>query len=83
MRVLRYEITDDDAWHVYTLSGPIVRVADRGGMVHIWALADVGTPFTAILRLFATGDEVPDDTTYRGTAVSESGRLVFHLFEQA
>lgn len=83
MKVYRYEITDDDQWHEITLSGPIVHTAIRDGAFHFWALAGVGTPFKARLRLFGTGDEVPEEAMYRGTAITESRLLVEHLFEQA
>jgi len=84
MNVYRYEIKVDGKWHDVELSGPIVKVASRNGVtdvVHVWALAGVGTPFTARLRVFGTGHDVPDDTTYRGTAIAEP--YVWHLFEQA
>ena len=83
MKVYRYEVPDDDQWHAFELSGPVVHVAIRDGAFHYWALASVGTPYTARLRLFGTGDEVPGDTVYRGTAITESGLLVMHLFERA
>lgn len=84
MRVYRYEVKVDGYWHNFELSGPIVHVASRNGatdVVHFWALANVGTPFTAKLRVFGTGHEVPEDTVYRGTAIAEP--FVWHLFEQA
>lgn len=83
MKVFRYEIPDDNAWHEISLTGPVVHTAIRDGAFHFWALAGTGTPYTARLRLFGTGDEVPGDAVYRGTAVTESGLLVFHLFEDA
>ena len=84
MKVYRYEVPVDDSWHDVELSGPIVKVACRNGVrsvVHVWALAGVGTPYIARLRLFGTGHEVPDDIMYRGTAIAEP--LVWHLFEDA
>jgi len=48
--------------------------------VHFWALAGAGTPYTAKLRVFGTGHEVPLDAVYRGTAIAEP--LVWHLFEK-
>jgi len=84
MRVFRYEVPVDDSWHEVRLSGPVVHVACRDGnpdVVHFWALADVGTTFTARMRVFGTGHDVPLDTVYRGTA--SAGPLVWHLFEHA
>jgi hypothetical protein len=83
MKVFRYEVPDDDQWHEITLAGPIVHTAIRDGAFHFWALAGAGSSAAAKLRLFGTGDEVPEDTMYRGTAITESGRLVLHLFEAA
>jgi hypothetical protein len=82
MRVLRYEIPVGGDWSEFTLSGPIVKVASRNGVqgtVHFWALAGAGTEFTARLRVFGTGSNVPDNTVYRGTAIAEP--YVWHLFE--
>ncbi len=83
VNVFRYEVPVDDAWHDITLSGPIMHVASRNGnvsTVHFWALAGAGTPYTAKLRVFGTGHEVPLDAVYRGTAIAEP--LVWHLFEK-
>lgn len=84
MNVYRYEVPVDDAWHEMVLTGPIVKVACRNGVrdvVHFWALAEVGSPFSARLRVFGTGHQVPDEAVYRGTAIAEP--LVWHLFEDA
>jgi hypothetical protein len=83
-RVYRYEVPVDGKWHAFTLSGPIVKVASRNGAtdrVHFWALEGAGTPFTAMLRVYGTGHDVPEETVYRGTAIAEP--FVWHLFEQA
>ena len=83
MNVYRYEVPVDDAWHEITLSGPIMHVACRYGniaMVHFWALAGARTPYTARLRVYGTGHDIPLDAAYRGTAIAEP--LVWHLFEQ-
>jgi hypothetical protein len=82
MNVHRYEVPDDGRWHAYTLSGPIVHVACRNGnphVAHFWTLAGAGTPFTAMLKLFGTGQEVPETAVYRGTGIAEP--MVLHLFE--
>jgi len=83
MNVYRYEVPVDDTWHDITLTGPIVHVTSRQGdvrTVHFWALAGLGSPYTASLRVYGTGHQVPLDATYRGTAISEP--LVWHLFER-
>lgn len=84
MKVYRYTIPVDAFWHDFTLSGPVVHVACRNDIqdvVHFWVLEGAGTPFTARLRIYGTGQDVPLDTMYRGTAIAEP--LVWHLFEQA
>lgn len=84
MNVFRYQIPVDHSWHEVVLSGPIVHVACRNGdpgVVHFWALANVGTPWNAYLRVFDTGQPVPEDAVYRGTGIAEP--MVRHLFEQA
>lgn len=82
MEVYRYEVPVSDAWHLFELSGPIMHVACRNGVlnvVHFWALAGVGTPYAAKLRVFGTGHDIPEGAVYRGTAIAEP--LVWHLFE--
>lgn len=83
MNVYRYEVPVDDEWHDIGLSGPVVHVACRGGdykKVHIWALAGAGAPYTARLRIFGTGHDIPGNAYYRGTVIAEP--LVWHLFEE-
>ena len=83
MNVYRYEVPVDDTWHDITLTGPILHVASHYGdigTVHFWALAGVGSPYTARLRVYGTGHPIPLDAVYRGTAIAEP--LVWHLFEQ-
>ena len=82
MNIYHYEIPVDDAWHDIPLSGPIVHVACRKDIrvLHFWALAGVSSPYTARLRVYGTGHQVPLSAIYRGTAIIEP--LVWHLFEQ-
>lgn len=82
MNVFRYEVPVDDTWHDITLTGPILHVASRNYLkvVYFWALAGVGSPYTARLRVYGTGHPIPLDAVYRGTAIAEP--LVWHLFEQ-
>ena len=81
--VLRETIPVDDAWHTLEIHGPIVHVAARGeDYVEIWFLADTAiTNWARTLRAFGTGQTLPDLVTHVGTAVTPSGRLVWHLFE--
>jgi hypothetical protein len=84
MNVYHYEVPVDDTWHDITLTGKIVHVASRNNdlsVVHFWALAGIVSPYTARLRVYGTGHQVPLDSIYRGTAIAEP--LVWHLFERA
>jgi hypothetical protein len=83
VKVYRHPLKVGGGWQEVRLSGPVVHIACRAGdpdTVHVWALEDAGTPYTARLGVFGTGHPVPDESVYRGTAISEP--YVWHVFEQ-
>lgn len=82
--VYRSVIPVSDHWHVLELSGPIVHVATRGeDYVEVWHIDDTdGTPEQRAFRVVGTGHELaPALAHHIGTAVTPSGRFVWHLFE--
>lgn len=82
-RVLRYEIPVDDCWHRLLPSGPILHVATRRpDVVEVWAAS--GQPdIVRELRVFGTGQPIPDGAIYVGTAIVPGGAFVWHLMERA
>lgn len=90
MRVLRYEVPVDDAWHSFQLSGEIYPFVNAPfpHMVEFWTLESGGPIVNRNFRVVGTGQPLPfsKERTYNhiGTAVfqNEIGRLVWHLFEE-
>lgn len=80
-RVLKWSIPVDDKPH--DAPALVVHVACQSSYdsVEVWALerhikyAGIGK-----FQVFATGQEVPDDAEYVGTALAAQGSLVWHLF---
>jgi hypothetical protein len=84
--ILRCSIPIDDQWHTLTLTGLIVHVATRGeDYVEIWFIEDPdGTPEVRAFRVVGTGHPLePALTRHVGTAITPSGRFVWHLMEHA
>lgn len=83
-RILREAIPVDDLWHTIELQGPIVHVASREeGAVEIWWLDDPALPAEArSFRVVGTGQPLaPALAHHVGTAITPSGRFVWHLME--
>jgi hypothetical protein len=82
--ILRQLIPVDDQWHELSLTGPIVHVATRHeDAVEIWFIEDPAQPVTEhAFRVVATGQPLaPALANYVGTAITPSGRYVWHLME--
>lgn len=87
-RVLRWVIPADDKWHrIDAPKESIVHVATRAEpyaevwtmpYAEVWTMDD-GQPGESWLRVFGTGHEITEGA-YIGTAVTPSGRLVWHVF---
>ncbi|GIF08696.1 DUF7352 domain-containing protein [Actinoplanes siamensis] len=80
--IYRSAIPVDDGQHVLDLTGPIVHVATRSeDYVEVWHIHNPGEPADArTFRVYGTGH--PDvEGVHVGTAVTPSGRLVWHLME--
>jgi hypothetical protein len=79
-RVLKTAVPIDDQWHTIEV-GPIGHVGQQyeEAVTVWWEERDV-QPRT--VRVFGTGHEIPDLTTWLGTVQSANG-LVWHLFEVA
>lgn len=59
----------------------IIRVEFQHGVICCWALVDPNEPKEdVVLKIFATGDPVPDDCHYVGTFTQANNSLVWHLF---
>jgi hypothetical protein len=83
MRMLRYEVPVDDQWHTVTFEGEPLYVASRDPyVVEFWALFDTAAEARDHrLRVYGTGHPFQEPCTYRGTAITANGALVWHLFE--
>jgi hypothetical protein len=81
--IYRSTIPVDDGPHMLHLTGPIVHVATRvEDCIEVWHIANPGGRVTArTFRIYGTGH--PDvEGVHVGTAVTPSGRFVWHLMEQ-
>lgn len=82
--IFRQSIPVSDEWTELHLSGPIVHVATRGeDYVEIWFIDDPATePEVRAFRVVGTGQPMaPALAHHIGTAVTPSGRFVWHLME--
>lgn len=81
--IYRTAIPVDDLWHTVELRGPILHVATRAeDAVEIWHLCDTDQPITGHgFRVVGTGHQLEAIASYVGTAVTPSGRFVWHLME--
>lgn len=82
-RVLRWAIPADDEWHEVNANGGIVHVATRAEpYAEVWTIVHDDRPEEKrMLRAYGTGQPVTaTDAAYVGTAVTPSGRLVWHVF---
>jgi hypothetical protein len=80
--IYRYEVPVDDRWHPLQLTGEIVHVACRNmHVVELWAMNTTQPKSTRSFRVYGTGQSLPPDLDYIGTALAPGGQLVWHLFE--
>jgi hypothetical protein len=80
----RFEVPVDDRWHTFTLSNsPLYVAARRPDVVEFWAVVDGAPKVERSFRVFGTGQPIPDDPDYWGTALAADGQLVWHLLEQS
>lgn len=90
--ILRYEIPIDDRWHTLDVCGsPLYVACRRDDAVEFWARGSAGSTAKRAFRVFGTGQEIPAEAHYRGTAFSPfkelgpfsmpAGKFVWHLLE--
>lgn len=79
-RILKTEIPIDDQWHTVE-TGDVLHVGQQRDMAVTFWWEETADVRTRRLRVFGTGREVPDATTYVGTVQANDG-LVWHLFEE-
>ena len=84
-RVLKYQVPPSGTHDTISLKegARILHVGAQGPRVFLWALCD---PFRAdqaarSIHYYATGEVVPFDARYLGTALMHDGGLVWHVFE--
>lgn len=82
-QIFRFVVPIDDQWHELPATGPVLHVAARRfDAIEFWALAPGpdGPPAGRRFRVVGTGQPIPSDATYHGTALA--GGLVWHLVEE-
>lgn len=83
-RVLKHTVPVDDQWHEIP-SQQILHVECQRSSeeVQVWTL-DYGYPQppTMRVRIFGTGQPLPDRAAHLGSAVTAGGQLVWHLFRE-
>lgn len=86
MKIWKYSFLHGENEIRMPLDAEVVHVATQGEgageTATLWAKVDVNKP-KETRRFYAahTGEEVPDDAEYLGTAVLYDGGYVLHLFE--
>ncbi|MBD9721966.1 hypothetical protein PV755_09505 [Streptomyces caniscabiei] len=79
--VYRFEVPVDDRWHeIPACSTPLHVDCRDPRIVEFWAWRRDDLPAWH-LRVYGTGQPIPDGTKYRGTALAPGGHLVWHLIE--
>lgn len=79
-RIFRFEVPVDDEWHVITSRHPLHVFCRDATTVEYWAWSgpdDIGDART--YKVIGTGQVIPDNVAYVGTAVAPGGALVWHL----
>lgn len=80
-RMLKTEIPIDDEWHTVE-TGPVCYVGQQNmGSITFWWEDEHVAPRT--LRVFGTGQPIPNLTTWAGTVHDLEHGLVWHLLEVA
>jgi hypothetical protein len=86
-RIFKYTLHDHGEAILPLPSGAeVLHVADQCGAIQLWARVNpnakplVGRRFATLYTGF---DEVPEGAIYLGTALSQGGSIVTHVFELA
>jgi hypothetical protein len=81
-RVLKHSVPVDDQWHEIP-NHQVLHVACQTspGSVEVWVI-DYGYPDapTMRVRIFGTGQPLPDRADWVATTLTADGALVWHLF---
>jgi len=82
--IYKYRVPVKDVWHDVAMPShaTIVHVAcqDTPGVVSLWAeIENESASVTRSFRIYGTGQSIPDDTDYVGTALD--GMFVWHVYE--
>jgi hypothetical protein len=84
-RILRHEVPVDDEWHTIRLSRysyPLHVACRTPGAVELWAVDLPGDPLVdRVLRVFGTGQPLPDGVHLSHVGSALNGGLVWHLID--
>jgi hypothetical protein len=80
--MLRWTIPADDQWHEVNANGGIAFVATRAEpYAEVWTIVHDDFPEeNRSLRIYGTGAPIDSGGDYIGSAITPSGRLVWHVF---
>ncbi len=83
MNVYRHTVAADGEWHTLHLTGMIIHVATRHEhMVELWSIHHDDRPtMKRRLRVYRTGQYVPEGCQIVGSAITPTGMYVWHLIE--
>jgi len=82
--IFRSVIVVDDGWQTLSLTGPILHIGTRQeDAIEIWHIHDdeAATAERAFIVVGTGRRLAPALASYVGTAITPSGRYVWHLFE--
>ena len=77
-RIYRYEVPVDDQWHAIDMQGgqPLLVGCRKLRTVEFWACHDDAEPtYRCSFRVIGTGQQMPENPFYHGTAVAPGGDL--------
>lgn len=82
--VYKFEVFYGEAKTMMPADAEIVKVGAIAGQMYCWAICGENRPnVPRQIGYFATGEQVPDDAIYVGTAITTDGAFVWHVFEGA
>jgi hypothetical protein len=85
--VHKYEVGYGEAGSQMPLGAKLLHVDSQpkagGEGVFVWAEVDPAAPLVRQqIGYFATGEDLPEDAEYVGTAVTPGGAFVWHVYER-
>lgn len=82
--IYKYKLLPGDNIVQYPAGHKIVMFNSQGDDLTIWVYLDKDKPYTVkrTLRVFATGEDIPDNYHHLSSCKMYGDKLIFHLFEK-